>query len=611
VESGSERCVSLEALSNAAVSLLSSDDFPILRVMAQSSTVTSLRPVSAGSRAAPLAQLGREAFDLLVIGGGVAGACAAWDASMRGLTVALIERADFGSGTSAHPLKVLHGGIRYLQHLDIPRLRESCAERTAFLRIAPHLTRPLPFALPTFGHGVRGKFPLRAAFQLLKLFTSGRNDGIENRAQHIPAPFVMSRREFLERFPAFDEAGLTGAGVFYDGQMLSPARIVYSIVRSAQDAGAIVLNYCAAERLLIRNQQVEGVAARDELSGATLDIRAKVVLNLTGPFAPTWHQRAQGGKPINVPLSRDMAIVVKRSLLSDMGLGIQTRYKDPDAWLSRGNRHLFMAPWRTHTLIGVNSKVYEGDPYKLAVTEAEIQGFVDEIREAAPGLGLTRSDVAVVNAGLLPFGENQPGQKDLSFGKRSVLIDHAAREGLSGLITGMTVRWTMGRLLGEKAIDLACEKLQTAARPSQTATTAVHGGDISDRDRLLRSIRAQAGPQLPEESIVRLADSFGTLSAEVMKLPDGVNLLCDGRTLIAEVRHAARNEMSVTLADIVLRRLDLGAGCEMSDKLLGECANVAGEELGWDAGRRRVEIERVKASYPFASPASQECHGAS
>jgi len=579
--------------------------------MPQTSTVRLLRPVSAGARAAPLAQLGRETFDLVIIGGGIAGACAAWDASLRGLTVALIERADFGSGASAHSLKVLHGGIRYLQHLDIPRLRESCAERTAFLRIAPHLTRPLPFALPTFGHGLRGKFPLLAAFQLLNVFTSGRNDGIDNRAQHIPAPFFMSRREFVRRFPAFDEAGLTGAGVFYDGQMLNPARIVYSIVRSAQEAGAIVLNYCAAERLLIRNQRVEGVAVRDELNGETLDIRGKMVLNLTGPFAPTLHQRAQGGNPIDIPLSRDMAVVIKRRLLPDMGLGIQTRYKDPDAWLSRGNRHLFMAPWRDHTLIGVNSKVYDGDPYKLAVSEAEIQSFVDEICEAAPALGITRDDVAVVNAGLLPFGENQPGQKDLSFGKRSVLIDHAAREGLSGLITGMAVRWTMGRLLGEKAIDLACKKLECESRPSRTSTTAVHGGDIGDRDQLLRSIRTHAGAHLSDETIVHLADTFGSLTGEVLKQPDGVAMLCDSRTLIAEVRHAARNELCVTLSDIVLRRLDLGTGCEMGDKLLGECSDIAGEELGWDTERRRIEIKRVKGSYPFANPASQECHSVS
>jgi glycerol-3-phosphate dehydrogenase len=173
----------------------------------------------------------------------------------------------------------------------------------------------------------------------------------------------------------------------------------------------------------------------------------------------------------------------------------------------------------------------------------------------------------------------------------------------------MTVRWTMGRLLGEKAVDLACEKLQVGARPSQTATTAVHGGDISDRDQLLRSIRARAGPRLSEESILHLADSFGTLTSEVLKQPDGDATLCDGKTLIAEVRYTARNELSVTLADIVLRRLDLGTGCEMGDKLLNECASIAGEELGWDAERRRMEIQRVKGSYPFANPASQECHG--
>jgi glycerol-3-phosphate dehydrogenase len=146
-------------------------------------------------------------------------------------------------------------------------------------------------------------------------------------------------------------------------------------------------------------------------------------------------------------------------------------------------------------------------------------------------------------------------------------------------------------------------------RSSQTATTAVYGGDISDRDQLLSSIRAHAGPQLPEESVVHLADSFGTLSSEVLKQPDGIATLCDGRTLITAVRHAARNEMSVTLADIVLRRLDLGTGSEMDDKLLSECASIAGEELGWDADRCRKEVQRVKDSYPFASPASQECHG--
>jgi glycerol-3-phosphate dehydrogenase len=586
-------------------------EFPILDVMPPSNPAQHNIRRSSFNRTAALSELGSERFDILVIGGGIAGACAAWDASLRGLRVALIERADFGGGTSAQSLKVLHGGIRYLQHLDIARLNESCRERAAFLRIAPHLTRPLPFALPAYGAGMRGKAPLRAAFGLLNLLTAGRNNGIDNRGQHIPRPFIMSRSEFLQKFPAFDQPDLTGAGVFYDGQIGNPARVVFSIVRSAHESGAVVANYCAAEQLLTRAGKVEGVTVRDQSSGGTFDIRARVVANLTGPFAPTLHQRGMQGTPLRVPLSRDMALVVNRKLLPGMALGVQTRYRDPDAWLSRGNRHIFMVPWRDFTLIGVNSKVYEGDPYALTVTEEEIQGFLEEIQEACPALGIARSDVAVVNAGLLPFGENQPGQKDLSFGKRSLLIDHAARGGPEGLITGMSVRWTMGRLLGEKAIDLACQKLQANARPSSTATTAVFGGLIRDRDELIATMCQQAQRSLSHDLAARLADTFGTVSGEVLALPDGDTLLPDGRTLAAEIRYVARNEMSMTLADIVLRRLDLGTGCTVADATLSACARIAGEELGWDAQRQLLEVSRVRTSYPFASPASQECRGVS
>ncbi len=560
-------------------------------------------------RSKTLAILGREKFDVVVIGGGIGGACTAWDAALRGLRVALIEQSDFGSGTSSQSLKVLHGGIRYLQHLDISRLRESCAERGAFLRIAPHLTRPLPFALPTYGAGMRGKLPLRAAFQLLNIFTAGRNAGIRDRHQHIPSPFIMSRHEFVEKFPAFDAPGVTGAGVFYDGQMLNPARIVYSAVQSAQAASATAVNYCAAERILVRDGRTEGVVARDTLTGETFEIHATVVANMSGPYAPALNQRAAPAAPLNVPLSRDMAIVVNRKLLPGMGVGIQTKYKDPDAWLSRGNRHLFMAPWRDYTLIGVHSRVYEGDPYALTVTEEEIQGFVDEVHDACPALGVTRDDIAVVNAGLLPFGENAPGSKDLSFGKRSVLVDHGESGGPDGLVSGMSVRWTMGRLLGEKAVDLILKKLNVAPRPCRTSQTPLAGGDIADRQALINSIQKRAGGAIPQSSITHLADTFGTLWTDVLDLDTDHELLADGATLACEIRFAARREMVATLADIVLRRLDLGTGKMAGDAALERCAQIAGAELGWSAGRQLAEIRRVKLSYPFASPASQQCYG--
>lgn len=558
-------------------------------------------------RTSALQELGREPFDLLVIGAGIGGACAAWDAALRGLRVALIERSDFGSGASAHSLKILHGGIRYLQHLDIARLRESCRERSAFLRIAPHLTRPLPFAVPTYGYGLRGKMPLRIAFQLLNVFTADRNRGIEQASQHIQAPFLLSRAEFLRRFPMLAGPGLTGAGVFYDGHILNPPRLVYSIVRSAHSAGAIAANYCSVERLLVRDGTVEGAAVRDEVSGQEFDVRARVVLNAAGPFAPMVHARSVGAAHPQVPLSRDMAVVVKRQLIGNMAVAVQTRYHDPDAWLSRGNRHVFMVPWRRlFTLIGVNSRVYESSPFELNVSEQEIGGFLDEINEACPGLALTRDDVMVVNAGLLPFGENRPGQKDLSFGKRSIIIDHAKRNGPDALFTVMSVRWTMGRAAGEHAVDAIDRKLGLGLHASSTATTRVWGGNFGARDALIDSIRTELGGTADDFTIQRIADTYGSEWRHVFGHGDRESLSARSSYRVAEVRQAAREDMVVTLADILLRRLDIGTAEPPAEELLAACARIAAGELGWDTARQQVEIARVKASYPFATPASQE-----
>ncbi len=227
-------------------------------------------------------EISENQYDLLIIGGGIFGACAAWDASLRGLSVAIVEKEDFCSGTSANSFKMVHGGIRYLQHADIKRLRSSCHERSAMLRIAPHLVRPLPILVPTYGYGKSGKVFLGAGMLVYDLLTLGRNYGIRDKNRHIPMTKFLNRSEVLEEYPDIDSNGLTGAALFYDGQMYNPTRLVLAIVKSAQENGAHVANYVEVRQLIREGNKIIGVEAHDSMSNDTIRINSRMVLMQPG-----------------------------------------------------------------------------------------------------------------------------------------------------------------------------------------------------------------------------------------------------------------------------------------------------------------------------------------
>lgn len=548
--------------------------------------------------------MGRE-FDLAIVGGGICGAAAAWDATQRGLSVALLERGDFGGATSANSLKVVHGGIRYLQHLDLARVRESCRERSALLRIAPHLVHPLPVLVPTFGHGLRGAEALGAAFALLNGLTADRNRGIPDPDRRIPAARLVSRATVRAWHPELADADLTGAGLFWDGQLYHPSRLVWEFVRTAGHAGAAAANYCEVQRFLHRDGRVVGVAVADRLGGERFDVRARVVLNAAGPFA--------GGLPIpggarrtaGIPLSRDMALVIRRPLVQARALAVQTKYRDPDAFLSRGPRHLFVVPWRDVTLVGVNSIVYRGDPNCLTVSEAEVQDFLDEINEAEPRFALTADDVALVLAGLLPIGAGELVASNVSFGKRSLVMDNADTDGVEGLVTAVSNRYTTARRVGERAVDLVFRKLGLTPPRSRSADTPLLGGHVPRFGGLVREIaHALGGDRLTLDVVEQLAHNHGSAYDAVLRLAR-MNVtygatIGASRTVGAEVIHAVREEMAHKLADCVFRRTDLGTAGHPGEDALERCARLMGEELGWSCERRELELAEVRGRFPGA-----------
>ena len=223
-------------------------------------------------------------FDLLVIGAGIHGVCVARDAAMRGLSVALIDRGDLGGETSHNSLKIIHGGIRYLQHLDFARVRQSIVECRFWLRCAPHLVRPLKFVIPGYGHAMRGVAALAVATGLYNLLSIGSNRGV-SLFNRVSAGGVMSKARILEMLPELKQKGLTGAAYWYDGQMLDADRVVLECVQSAVEEGAIVCNYVRACSLLHRGRHVCGVTAEDAVSGRGFEIRATQCINSAGPWA--------------------------------------------------------------------------------------------------------------------------------------------------------------------------------------------------------------------------------------------------------------------------------------------------------------------------------------
>jgi len=252
-------------------------------------------------------ELSEREFDVVVVGGGICGSAILWDAAQRGLSAALVEREDFAAATSAHSLKVVHGGIRYLQHLDFTRVRESSRERSALLRIAPHLVHPLPVMVPTFGHGLGGREALGGAFLLLEALTATRNRRLPDPARRVPRARLISRRQVADWYPYLDRPELTGAGVFWDGQLANPPRLVWEFIRTAAGAGAQAANYCEVEDFVRRGNRVVGVAVRDRLTGDRFEVRARVVVNATGPYAEQLYVRCGLRAVRRVPQQRIFA----------------------------------------------------------------------------------------------------------------------------------------------------------------------------------------------------------------------------------------------------------------------------------------------------------------
>lgn len=545
-----------------------------------------------------LAALQDREYDLIVVGAGAFGSCAAWDAAQRGLTVALIDRGDVGGGTSANCFTIVHGGVRYLQHGDLVRVRRSARARRTLIRIAPHLVQPLEVAVPTYGHGMKGKAVLRLGFGTYDALTLDRNAGIVDPKLHIGGSRFLSRDAVIELYPGLRREGLTGGAVFHDGQLYNPARLVLAFARSAAEHGAVVANYAAAQRFLLRDRRVFGVIARDVLGGSELVIRSKTVLNAAGPGVGALLGVQTRPFAPRLSWSRDASFLVPRPLFEGTAaLALQVSSKDSDTLVSRGGRHLLIVPWRGATLVGVWHRVQPQNLDHFDLTDGELESFLAEINTAYPSLALRADDVALCHTGLVLFGDNPPGGTGLHFAHRSCLVDHARLDGIEGLVTLVGVRYTMAPVDGVEAVDLVARKRGLGIGKSRLHLTPVAGGRVDDFDAVVKEAVSGRTSGMGLEVIRNLVHNHGTEYRRVLELCEKDVQLADyvkGSTVLkAEVIYSMREEMAQTLADVIIRRTDLARLGDPGRESLYDCAELMAGEHGWNRARTARELQSV------------------
>ena len=537
-----------------------------------------------------LRRLADTKFDVIVVGAGFYGVTTAWDAAQRGLSVAIVDKDDFGAATSFNNLKTLHGGLRSLQAANFSQMRLFIRERRALARILPHLVRPLPFVIPTTRNPRRSALVMRIALAISDAVARDRNEGLPDPGTHLPDSRIVSKDEALQLNPVVSPDGVTGGAIWHDYQMLSTDRVTLSFLLSAVDAGACAANYLQVNRFLQQNGRVTGVRVEDRLTNESFAIRGTVVINAAGPWAASLLDglapATQGAPPPR--LSRAMNVIT-RKVVNDHACG----------GLANG-RYLFMVPWRDVSMLGTSHDAHEGSADQLKVSRWDLEAFLKDAREAFPHANLTAADVRLVHRGLLPMISGEGTRVRLV--KESQVVDHA-KHGLPGLISMFGVRYTTARYTAEQAVDAAFRQMGHATPPPcRTAESPLQGGSISHMGNFLKAVVQRDVDGIPSQTLKRMATTYGTGYDRVLQMARDEPALArplgrDCDVIGAEILYAARREMALKLGDAVIRRTEAGAAGHPGSDALERAAAIMARAHEWDEWRMRNEIAEVEAFF--------------
>jgi glycerol-3-phosphate dehydrogenase len=526
-------------------------------------------------RAENIRRLGAESFDVVVIGGGITGVGCALDAASRGLRTALVERADFASGTSSKSSKLVHGGLRYLQQREVGLVYEALAERQILRRNAPHLVRTLPFLLPVFtSDGLINRRLARALGTVMWMYdlTGGLRIGKLHRR--------VGKDAAIAHMPTLRASRLASAYIYYDARA-DDARLTLTIARTAAETGAAVVNRAAVAGFEKDDSgRVSGVRVR--VDGSEIVVRTRSVVNATGVWADDVRALDEGSHPDSIRPAKGVHITVPWSKIrNDIAAVIPVR---------KDRRSVFVVPWGDFTYIGTTDTDYEGSLDDPQCTPTDIEYLLRAINDVVT-TPISEADILGTWAGLRPLVKRAGSERTADLSRR-----HSVISSKSGVVTVTGGKLTTYRRMAADAIDAVTSALDTKAR-SATARLALSGAAQWDASGVSEHLASRYGSN---GTFVKALESARPELAEpiVPGLPYSK----------AEVVYAASDEMACTVDDVLSRRTRARLlGRDASADAAAEVARLIAPILGWDEAtaaasvadyRSLVDAERTSAALP-------------
>ena len=529
-------------------------------------------------RAAALARLEREEFDLLVIGGGITGAGVARDAALRGLRVALVERRDFACGTSSRSSKLIHGGVRYLQHGDVGLVMEAATERRAVRRLAPYLARPMQMLMPVASRSGYAKLSVG-------LWTYDRMARVAEEERYR----MLDRDEALRSEPLLQPEGLYGAALYYE-YLTDDARLVLATVKRAAALGAVAVNYAAARRFIVQDGRIVGALVADTIGDQEIPVRARAVVNAAGPWVDDVRMLSCNEER-RLHLTKGIHVLLRHERLPVSRIVVM---------MARDHRPVFVIPRGPVVYLGTTDTDYEGPLDNPAITQEDATYLLEAVARTFSIPPVRLDEVTGAWAGLRPL-LHQEGKKPSEISRKDEIMVSPA-----GLISVAGGKLTTFRRMAERTVDMVIERMKETGMTvpptvGRSDADALSGGQTGDDLAAYAGRLTTRWPSVPSDVVARLVDVFGSNAERIAEgiAADpalGVRMAPDTALTRAELEYVVRDEYALTLEDVLERRTRLFLFDPYNGLPVAKAvAEVMGRTLRWDEARIAQEVARYEA----------------